>query len=76
MKARIGVADAGKVIEIEVDDAEAFRSEVEAALASSRDVYWFIDVKHRSVGVPVGRIAYVEIEPEDGGRTVGFSPGG
>jgi hypothetical protein len=76
MKARIGVADASKVIEVEVDDAAAFRKEIEAAIASSQEVYWFVDVKRRSVGIPVARIAYVEIDPEDGGRTVGFSPGG
>ncbi len=76
MKARIGVADASKVIEVEVEDAEVFRNDIEEALSSAQDVYWFTDVKRRSVGIPVSRIAYVEIDPEDEGRTVGFAPGG
>src|SRR5690606_25960402 len=75
MKARIGVADGGKVIEIDVEDAEAFRREVEEAFSSDTEVYWFSDVKQRSVGVPVARIAYVEIEPADADRRVGFAPG-
>lgn len=75
MRARIGVADSGKVIEIEVDDPDGFRSDVEAAFASEQEVSWFTDVKQHLVGVPVKRIAYVEIDPEESERKVGFAPG-
>lgn len=75
MKARIGVADSTKVIEIEVDDAVAFRDEVETVMKSDETVAWFTDVKQRTVGVPTARIAYVEIEAEDGARSIGFAPG-
>lgn len=77
MKAKIGVAEVEKVIEVEVEDAASFRKEIEEALTSGQGgVYWVTDVKARSVGVPVARIAYVEIDSEDAGRTVGFAPGG
>ena len=75
MKARIGVAESGKVIEIEVEDAEAFRRDIEEAFSSDTKVYWFADVKRRSVGVPIARIAYVEVDSEDTSRKVGFAPG-
>lgn len=75
MKARIGVAESSKVIEIEAADVATFRAEVERALASDDAIAWFTDVKERTVGVPTGRIAYVEIDAEDGGRSVGFAPG-
>jgi hypothetical protein len=75
MEARIGVADSGKVIEIEVDDTDKFRSELERAFASEQEVYWFTDVKQHLVGIPVARIAYVEIESEESRRKVGFAPG-
>lgn len=75
MKARIGVADSAKVIEVEVESSEKFRSEMEEAFASDQEVYWFTDVKRHAVGVPVSRIAYVEIETEDSQRKVGFAPG-
>ena len=75
MKARIGVADSTKVIEIEVDDAVAFRDEVETVMKSDETVAWFTDVKQRTVGVPTVRIAYVEIDAEDGARSIGFAPG-
>lgn len=75
MKARICVADSSKVIEVEVEDADKFRAQVEEAFASDdTDVYWFTDVKNRSVGVPVNRIAFVEIDPDEP-RQVGFAPG-
>ncbi len=75
MKARIGVADSSKVIEIEVEDVDECRSQVEAAFASDdTDVYWCTDIKKRSVGVPVDRIAFVEIDPDEP-RKVGFAPG-
>lgn len=75
MKARIGVADSAKVIEIEVDDTASFRSEVESAFASDQGMHWFTDAKGMSVGVPVRRIAYVEIETEESRHRVGFAPG-
>lgn len=75
MKARIGVADSTKVIEIEVEDSDAFRSDVENAFSSERVVYWFTDDRGLSVGIPVGRIAYVEIETEESRHRVGFAPG-
>lgn len=76
MKARIGVAESSKVIEIEVDDPEAFQSQVEAAFASEAAVTWFTDAKQRTVGVPVGKIAYVEIDSQADAHRVGFGPAG
>lgn len=76
MKARIGVAESTKVIEIEVDDAATFKEQVESALASEDVIAWFTDVKKRTVGVPTGRIAYVEMDAENGARSVGFAPTG
>ena len=74
MKARIGVVDNAKVVEIEIDDPDGFRAEIERAFGSSQQVFWFTDVKNRTVGIPLGRIAFVEIDAEDGVRRVGFAP--
>ncbi|CAN5895312.1 hypothetical protein BH23ACT5_BH23ACT5_07350 [soil metagenome] len=74
MQARIGVADSGKVIEIDIDDPDAFRASVEEALASAEKVMWFTDAKKRTVGVPPHRVAYVEVDSEESARTVGFTP--
>jgi hypothetical protein len=70
MKVRIGIADTSKVVEIDIDDVEAFRDEVERAMADG-GMAWFTDTKGRTVGVPM---AFVEIEAADGGPSVGFAP--
>lgn len=75
MQARIGIVESGKVIEVEVEDADAFRTQMESVFSGEQTVYWFTDLKRRSVGIPVNRIAYVEIDPEDATRQVGFAPG-
>lgn len=73
MKVRIGIADSTKVVELEVDDAEEFESSFADALAGNT-VVWVVDSKKRRVGIPAGRVAYVEIESEDARQNVGFGP--
>lgn len=74
MKARIGLVDNAKVVEIEIEAPEEFRAEIERAFSEGQGMFWFTDVKKHTVGVPLGRVAYVEIESEDGSRKVGFAP--
>lgn len=74
MKARIGLTDNSKVVEFEVDDPAQLRADFEQAVAAESSVYWVTDVKGRSVGVPVEKVAFVEIDSVEAKRTVGFSP--
>jgi hypothetical protein len=73
MQVKIGVADSSKLVELEVDDEAKFRETVEEAVKDG-GIAWFTDEKGRQVGIPTGRIAYVEIDSPDGGRAVGFGP--
>jgi hypothetical protein len=73
MKARIGVSDTDKQIEVEVADAKAFKKEVERAVADG-GVAWFTDSRGRSVGIPASNIAFVEIDDIETAKTVGFAP--
>lgn len=75
MRARIGIAESSKVIEIDVEDVASFRGEIEAALSSTDSISWFTDAKKRSVGIPTGRIAFVEVDADGASHSVGFSPG-
>jgi Protein of unknown function (DUF3107) len=72
VKVRIGVADSAKLIDLVVDDVKAFKKSAIEAVKSG-DIAWFIDAKGREVGVPAGRISYIEIETDDGGHQVGFA---
>jgi hypothetical protein len=77
MDVRIGVTYSPKELDLELADdadAEVLRSQVESALAGGQDsVLWLTDRRGRQVGVPVGKIAYVEIGAPGADRRIGFA---
>lgn len=75
MKVRIGIAETGKVVEVDVDDAAAFERTLEESYASGAALLWFEDDKRRRFGIPRDRLGYVEIETSDQRPSVGFGPG-
>jgi uncharacterized protein DUF3107 len=71
---RIGVTETPKELEVLLsDDAdpEKVRAHVEAAVTAGGTL-WLTDRRGRQVGVPVDKLAYVEIGSPDKGRRVGF----
>lgn len=73
MKVRIGIAEANRVVELDVDDPTAFEQGLEAAFTAGTPLLWFEDAKGRRVGIPREKVAFVEVERETE-RPVGFSP--
>ena len=76
MEIRIGVIYTAKEIEVDLGE-EANRdkviADIEAAVADDEKVLWLTDKKGRRIGVPSGKIAYLEIDASAEGRRVGFS---
>jgi hypothetical protein len=74
VEVRIGVTYTPREIEVELDDndADRVRKDVEAALSNDGGVLWLQDRQGRTVGIPSGKIAWVEINPREE-RRVGFS---
>ena len=76
MEVRIGVIYTAKEIEVEVTD-ETDRDElvraVEASVGQGTGILWLTDRRGRKVGVPVDKLAYVDIGAEAGERRVGFA---
>jgi hypothetical protein len=75
VEVRIGVTDTPKEIELELDDDvdyERLVADVETALAGGAAVLWLTDRRGRRVGVPAGKVAYVEIGSPTDERRVGF----
>lgn len=68
---RIGIADASREIELEVDEPESLEAEFDKAFGDGTAVYWITDKSGNRFGIPITRIAYVEIigEPR---TSVGF----
>jgi hypothetical protein len=71
MKVKIGIAESNRVVELEVDDVDAFEKMLEAEFGGGPGLIWVEDTKDRRVGVPKDRISFVEIDKEQD-RPVGF----
>jgi hypothetical protein len=76
MEVRIGVFHSPKELELEIEGSpDDVTKAFEAALQVEHGVLWLTDSKGRRVGVPAGRVAYLEIESDHGAKRVGFGPG-
>jgi hypothetical protein len=71
---RIGVTQAPRELNLEVDDGdrEELKANVEAALSGATDVLWITDKRGRQIGVPAAKIAYVEVGSAESDRRIGF----
>jgi hypothetical protein len=73
MEIRIGVVYTARELNLETDDSvDSVSATIESAISAGDGVLWLTDKKGRRVGVPVDKIAYVEIVADAGGRKVGF----
>jgi hypothetical protein len=73
MEIRIGVVYTARELNLETDDSvDTVTATVESTISAGDGVLWLTDKKGRRVGVPVDKIAYVEIVTDAGGRKVGF----
>lgn len=74
MDVRIGIVQTAKELEVELgEDADRDRllADIETALAGDA-VLWLTDRRGRRVGVPVTKVAYVEVGAPTPDRRVGF----
>jgi hypothetical protein len=72
---RIGIAQSVKELEVELPDdvdRQQVIDDIDRSLAQSEGVLWLTDRKGRRVGVPVARVAYVEVGAPSTERRVGF----
>ncbi len=75
MDVRIGITHTPKELEVEMpDDADPDKvvADIEKLLSTGDGVLWLTDRKGRRVGIPVVKVAYVEVGAPAGDRRVGF----
>lgn len=78
MEIRIGVTQSPREIEIDMGeevDGDTLVEEIKTAMTDESKILWFTDRRGRRVGVPTGKLAYVEVGATSGDRRVGFSAG-
>ena len=76
MDVRVGVTQTPKELHVELPegtDRDQLVSDVESALSAESGVLWLTDRKGRRVGIPAGKVAYVEIGAPGEDRRVGFA---
>jgi len=72
---RIGITHTPKEREVEIpDDADRDKvvADIEKLLKTGDGVLWLTDRKGRRVGIPVVKVAYVEVGAPSSDRRVGF----
>jgi hypothetical protein len=72
---RIGITQTPRELEVDMpDDADRDKvvAEIEKLLKTGDGVLWLTDKKGRRTGVPVAKIAYVEVGAPTSDRRVGF----
>ena len=72
---RIGITQTPKELEVEMSDdtdSDKVVEEIEKLLKTGDGVLWLTDRKGRRVGVPVVKVAYVEVGAPVSERRVGF----
>ncbi len=75
MDVRIGITHTPKEIEVEMPDdvdGDTVVADIEKLLKTGDGVLWLTDRKGRRVGVPVVKVAYVEVGAPASDRRVGF----
>ncbi len=75
MDVRIGITHTPKELEVEMPedvDRDTVVADIEKLLQTGDGVLWLTDRKGTRVGVPVVKVAYVEVGAPSGERRVGF----
>lgn len=75
MDVRIGVTNAPRELALELADSTdlpSLRGEIDRALGTEGAVLWLTDRRGKQIGVPVAKIAFIEIGSPDGERRIGF----
>ncbi|MDQ1430190.1 MAG: hypothetical protein QOF40_792 [Actinomycetota bacterium] len=73
MELRIGVVHSPKELSVELDGtADEIVATVDSAVKDGDAIVWLTDVKGRRLGIPAGKIAYVEIDEDGANKRVGF----
>jgi hypothetical protein len=61
LRAQIGIADTGREVQIEVDGREELADYLASAYRDGTPVLWFKTAKGADIGVPLDKLAFVEI---------------
>jgi uncharacterized protein DUF3107 len=71
---RVGITDSAKELSVDLDESmDKLIGKIDSAVGAGKGILWLDDRKGKKVGVPVTKLAYIEVEPETSAHAVGFS---
>jgi len=76
VEVRIAVTQAPREITVDMGDdvdGDELVDEIRSAMTGDSNMLWFTDRRGRRVGVPIAKLAFVEIGASGADRRVGFS---
>jgi hypothetical protein len=74
MEVKLGVVYSPKELVVETDQSpDEVAKAVENALEQQSRVLWLVDHTGRRIGIPMDKLAYVEIGEENPAKRVGFT---
>ncbi|MEX6429840.1 MAG: DUF3107 family protein [Ferrimicrobium sp.] len=76
MEIRIGLGDAMREIEVEMDEGTEQAKVIDEftkVQSEGQALWWLTDRRGKKVGVPVAKILFIEVSPNKEQRKVGFS---
>ena len=74
MRVRIGVSQATKELDLDVEDSQEVVKAYEAADAAGERIFWIVETDGRRHGIVVASVLYFELESEEA-STIGFGTG-
>ena len=73
MELRIGVVHTPKELSLELEGTpDELVERIDSAMKDGLPIVWVTDLQGRRVGIPPGRIAYVEVDEDGANKRVGF----
>ena len=74
MRVRIGVSQATKELDIDVEDSKDVLKAFEEADAAGERIFWVTETDGRRHGIVVASVLYFELEAQESGK-IGFGIG-
>lgn len=74
MEVKLGVIYSQKELEFETDQSpDEVTKTVEDAMNDEARILWLVDANGRRIGVPIDKLAYIEIGEDNASKRVGFA---
>ena len=63
MRVKIGLTQAPRELDLDVDDADEVVADLEKAIGNGGGIHWITESSGRRYGVVVSKVAFIDVEP-------------